>query len=210
MVNKSKSKLAIVSLLLGSIALGIWGWRVFTGTPRYSLGQLKTAISRNEPNEIKKYFDVEAIASQMVDFTLNSAQQQAIENNDIFGILGNSLGLAEMFRPQLQQGMEQMFEEALTQISTDELQDLKLTSIKSNESEAIAKRTRRVIATFEARKRAFARRMFHSLVELEPSSDGEDFLESISLLLEQQPDRRWKIIGLGEGTLEAVSESINE
>lgn len=202
MVNKNKNKLAIGGLLLGSIVLGSWGWRIFTGTPRYSLGQLKTAISENEPNEIKKYFDIEAIASQMVDFTLSSAQQQAVENNDIFGVLGSSLGIAEMFRPQLQQGMEQMFEEALTQISTDELQDLKLTSIERNESEAIA--------TFEARKRAFARRMFHSLVELNPSSDAEDLpLSSISFMLEQQPSRQWKIIGLEEGTLKAVSESMN-
>lgn len=202
MVNKNKNKLAIGGLLLGSIVLGSWGWRVFTGTPRYSLGQLKTAISENEPNEIKKYFDTEAIATQMVDFTLESAEQQAVENNDIFGILGNSLGIAEMFRPQLQQGMEQMFNEALTEIDEQDLLDLKLTSIDRDESEAIA--------TFEARKRAFARRMFHSLVELNPSSDAKDLpLSSISFMLEQQSDRQWKIIGLEEGTLKAVSESMN-
>ena len=186
MVNKNKNKLAIGGLLLGLIVLGSWGWRVFTGTPRYSLGQLKTAISENEPNEIKKYFDIEAIASQMVDFTLSSAQQQAVENNDLFGILGNSLGIAEMFRPQLQQGMEQMFNEALTEIDEQDLLDLKLTSIDRNESEAIA--------TFE----------------LNPSSDAGDVpLSSVSLLLEQQPSRQWKIIGLEEGTLKAVSESMN-
>ena len=185
MVNKSKNKLAIGGLLLGLIVLGSWGWRVFTGTPRYSLGQLKAAIDKNKPNEIKKYFDLEAIANQMVDFTLESAQQ-AVENKDIFGILGNSLGVAEMFRPQLQQGMEQMFNEALTQISEDELQDLRLTSIERNESEAFA--------TFE----------------LSPSSDAEDLpLKSISLVLEQQPSRQWKIIGLEQGTLKAVSESMN-
>lgn len=187
MGNKSKNQLAIGGLLLGSIVLGIWGWYVFKGTPRYSLGQLKAAIDDNEPSEIKQYFDVEAIATQMVDFTLESAQQQAVENNDLFGILGNSLGIAEMFRPQLQQGMEQMFNQALTQISQDDLQDLKLTSIERNKSEAIA--------TFE----------------LLPPSDSENSpLDSISLLLEQQPSRRWKIIGLGEGTLEAVSESIDK
>ena len=78
-----------------------------------------------------------------------------------------------------------MFNEALTQISEDELQ-LRLTSIERNESEAFA--------TFE----------------LSPSSDAEDLpLKSISLVLEQQPSRQWKIIGLEQGTLKAVSESMN-
>lgn len=186
MVNKNKNKLAVSCLLLGSILLGTWSWRVFTGTPRYSLGQLKVAIDKNEPSEIKKYFDVEAIANQMVDFTLESTQRQAVENNDIFGILGNSLGVAEMFRPQLQQRIEQMFEESLTQISEDDFLDVKLTSIERNESEAVA--------TFE----------------LNPLSEAENLpLSSISLLLEQQPSKHWKIVGLEQGTLKAISESMN-
>ena len=53
----------------------------------------------------------------MVDFTLLA--QQAVESKDIFGILG-SLGLAEMFRRQWQE-MEQMFNEALTQILENNL-----------------------------------------------------------------------------------------
>ena len=186
MVNKSKNKLAIGCLLLGStvIVSSIWGWRVFTGTPRYSLRQLKAVINKNEPNEIQKYVDVKAIASQMVDFSLQSVQQQALENNDVFGILGNSLGIGELLRPQLQQGMEQMLNQSLTQIPQRD-RELELTSIERNETQAIA---------------TFA---------LSPSSNKGSTLESVSLVLEQQPSRQWKIIGLGPGTLEAVSESID-
>ena len=182
MANK---KIAIIGTIVGLIAIAAWGKHVFTGTPRYSLGQLQQAIKEQDTTAIEEYIDTEAIASQIVDVSLASAQQQAIEQNDIFGILGNSLGLVEMIRPQMQTQIEKAIAKGLGELDKQDLQELKLTSIERNEKTATA--------TFD--------------LSQQTGNEGIPF-KSISINMKQQNDRQWQIVGLSKESLKEVAESI--
>ena len=132
-----------------------------------------------------KYIDTEAIASQIIDASLAYVQQQAIAENDIFGILGSSLGLAEIIRPQMQAQMEQILDRGLQQIPDNNgMEDIKLISIDRNEQTATA--------TFKI-----------------SNSADEDFpLKSLTLTLEQQPNRQWQITGLSKESLKFLAEAM--
>ena len=182
MANK---KIAIVGTIAGSIAIAAWGKHVFKGTPKYSLGQLQQAIKEQDAAAIEEYIDTEAIATQIVDVSLASAQQQAIQQNDIFGMLGNSLGLAEMIRPQMQTQVEKAIAIGIEELGEQDLQELKLASIERNDKTATA--------TFD----------------LSQPEDSKDMpWKSIGINLEQQNDRQWQIVGLSKESLEAVAEFI--
>ena len=183
----SEKKIAIAGIIVGLIAASVWGKHIFTGTPRYSLGQLQQAISEQNTAEIKEYVDTEAVAAQIVDVTLASAQQQAIAENDIFGILGNSLGIVDMIRPQMQTQIENVISQGLQGMGKSDLKDLELTSIERNNENAIA--------TFDLSKLA----------------DGEKMpFKSLEIQLEQQVDRKWEIKGLSKDSLKTVTEAIEK
>ena len=181
MANK---KIAIIGTVVGLIAIAAWGKHVFTGTPRYSLGQLQQAIKEQDATAIEEYVDTEAIATQIVDVSLASAQQQAIEQNDIFGMLGNSLGLVEMLRPQMQTQIEKAIERGLQELGEQDLQELKLTSIERNDKTATA--------TFDLSKQGNKDMPF----------------KAIEINMKQQNDRQWQIVGLSKESLKEVAESI--
>ena len=170
-------------MTVGIIAIAVWGKHIFTGTPRYSLSQLQQAISEKDTSEIEKYLDTEAIATQIVDVSLASAQQQAVAKNDIFGILGNSLGLVEMMRPQMEAQIEKFISQGLEQIPETDSQKLKLESIERNDDDAVA--------TFD-------------LSEL--AGDENSPLKSISFKMEQQSDRQWQIRGFSKESLSEIAK----
>ena len=180
MANK---KIAIIGSIIGLLAIAAWGKHVFTGTPKYSLGQLQQAIKEQDATKIEEYVDTEAIASQIIDVSLISIQQQAIKENDIFGMLGNSFGLTEMIRPQMQAQMEKAIDGGLQELSENDLKEIKLTSIDRNDKSATA--------TFDLSKQA----------------DDESMpLKSIEINLKQQNDRQWQIVGLSKGSLKEVAK----
>ena len=184
MANK---KIAIAAAIVGLVGTVAWGKHVWTGTPRYSLGQLQQAIEEKDADKIEEYLDTESIATQIVDVSLASAQQQAVEQNDIFGMLGGSLGLVEMIRPQMQSPIEGFIAEGLQAFSPQSLEDIKLDSIERNQESATV--------TFD-------------LSQL-PEEEGMP-IKSIAMNLKQQSDRQWQITGFSKDSLQAVADFIEE
>ncbi|MGL5836545.1 MAG: hypothetical protein ACRC1Z_25440 [Waterburya sp.] len=186
--NQKPQKLAIGSTLITLVALYTLGWHIFTGTPRYSLGQLQEAIEKNQIDEIEDYIDVQSLANQVIDTTFDSVYQslpqQTSSSEDVLGQLSTSLGLGimESMRPMIQQQIETYFSEAIRQPSQAGLKQMKLTSINQAKDGT-------VIATFD--------------ISQVPNNQVIQ-LKSIGVVLEQQPTRQWKIMELDKETLKAV------
>ena len=183
MANK---KIAIAVAILGMLGATAWGRYIFMGTPRYSMAQLQKAIEQQDAAEIEKYLDTEEIAAQIVDIGMASIQQQAIEQNDVYGLLGASMGVTQMFRPQLESQMEGLLTESLYEFPENDLQNLKLASIERNQGDATV-----------------------TLDLSELSSEEDTSLASIAINLKQQPDRQWQITGLSKQSLKAVGKFLD-
>lgn len=178
--NNFLRNIALIFMALGGC--GAFGWYIFTGTPRYSLSQLKDAIQQSDRTSVQEYVDSEGIASQIVETAIETVGQQINSTpQDIFGRLGTSLGLGILgtIQPMLEQQIQGYIEATLSNPSDIPAENLKLVAIKHTGEG-------RAIATFD--------------ISQIPNSHKLE-KQSISVLLEQQENRQWKIIGLSEETL---------
>lgn len=178
-----KNKLMAIASILAGVGFGIAvGWYVFTGTPRYSLGQLQKAIQTGDREEIKDYIDVESISVQIVDTGIETAGQQAsnIAGDRLLGTLSTSLGIGviETIRPAVERQIEKYINQAL-QPSTVEGKQIKLAAI-----ERAGNKT--AIATFDCSQ----------------VLDSQLPSQFISVILQQQPSRQWRIVALSQETLD--------
>lgn len=192
--NRKQQKLVLGGILIGLSGLYAFGWHTFKGTPRYSLGELQTAIENKETDEIEDFVDVESVSAQVVDATMKQAyelaSQDTIANYDILAQIGMSfgMGMLETMRPMMQQEIEDFLEEAIEQPALAGFDKLELTSIaKTKEDEAIA--------TFSIPQ---------------ASRNAEIPIDSIGLILNQQPTRRWQVTGVDERTLASFMNYVKE
>lgn len=85
---------AFVVVLLA--VAGIVGWRSFTQTPRYSVGQLATAVDDKDWDGFVTYVDVDAVLSQGYD---QLAEESLPGEESFFGGIAGSL--AESVKPSV-------------------------------------------------------------------------------------------------------------
>ena len=187
MPNKNISFDKIAVFLAGLGGCVAFGWQVFKGTPRYSLSQLKTAIQASDRQAIQEYIDSEAISTQIVDTAIEIVQQQSGTISDnIFGQLGASIGREIMgtIRPIMEQQIEQYLDQAIFNSSDIKAETIKLVAITSmGEGKAMA--------TFD--------------ISQIPNSEKLE-QQYISVILEQQKTKRWRITGLSSETLEMFAK----
>lgn len=129
MLNKKFVFIGIgVIILLGVIGGGYYWW---TGTPEYSINQIKKAIETHNPELGLKYIDTDAIFENLWT-DMKSELMKETEKAEGFEAFGMMLGvqLAESMKPafkeQVKQGVESWFS-----VSTEE-KPTETTSTKEN------------------------------------------------------------------------------
>ena len=207
MGQKSTPMLKIAIFLATLGICGGAGWHWFSGTPRYSLMQLRNAVKDNNLEEIDNYVDRKAVSGQIVDIAVETAiaKAKAQSNDELWGTLKSSLEDKDNFlgslgatfgkglvkttlRPVVEEAIKLSFQQMLEESSRQEDIDIELVSIKPLKDETAT-------ATFDISSISHSEQLASPLV---------------SLVLRQQSNRRWKIIGLSEETADNLADLANK
>jgi hypothetical protein len=197
MGQSSNPKLAMAGVLAGlGICAGV-GWYLFTGTPRYSLMQLRDGIQDNNPEKIDRHFDRKAISTQVVDAAVEKAQEKINSSgNSLLGAFGATFGsgIANTVRPYVEQQIESSLEKILQTASetkdSQESEDAKVKLVSIDRTE-----DKTAIATFDISSLSYSDKLPSPL---------------ISVILKQQPTRQWKIVGLSEETVNNLTSLVDK
>ena len=166
-------KLIIGAILI--VAVIGSGYYYFTGTPKYSLYQLKKAIQNHDSMTFNKYVDVDRVTGNLLDTASQSFEEEMKKESNPFGEFGNSI-LQSMI-PALKEKMKSGINKSIEEIS--EGKDNKYSSVSIKE---IIKEGKSAKITLE-------------------NSDNE----TIRLDMIQTPDRYWKIVGINFEDFKKIS-----
>ncbi|HVZ11360.1 MAG TPA: hypothetical protein VG941_03040 [Candidatus Paceibacterota bacterium] len=111
MIKLLKNKFVLIGIgaVILLIAVGLGGYYWWTGTPEYSLGQLKKAMDTHNPELGLKYVDTDAVfESFWTEFKDKITSEALTQPKDGFEAFGTLLGLqlVENMKPTIKKQME--------------------------------------------------------------------------------------------------------
>lgn len=167
-------KKIIISVIALVLVLG-GAFYYFVGTPKYSLYQLKKAITNHDSTTFNKYVDVDRVTGNLIETASKDFDEEMKKQYNPFGSFGK--GLLDAMLPALKEQMKSGINKGIEEISSDK--DNKLVSVKVQD----------VIMEGKSAK-----------VTLINSNN-----EPIKVSMIQTPERYWKIVSIDFDDFKKIS-----
>lgn len=101
----------LAGLIVLTGGVGLAGWNIFTGSPKYALAQVRTAVAKHDRDTFERYVDVESVVDHAVDdvFDYAIAVLMAESKGDGLATLGAAFGsaLIDEMKPAIKAGGRQ-------------------------------------------------------------------------------------------------------